>query len=217
MAPENELPDNEDVKKKALVRLTVAGLVTAAALGALWWLDQGKSSTAPKATQSPAPTPIRPADATKPPPAPELPTEEAMAAAPGEESAESPSVEEEHVPLEAPPPPRVTNTPRALSSMTPHDQPSPTPVAPPPPASLPPVAATTAVNQGSIVVQMGVFSSPGRAEELVERLRKQGIRARTETRVYLGPFLNRQEAEKAQADMKRLGLNGMITTVAPTK
>jgi len=67
------------------------------------------------------------------------------------------------------------------------------------------------------MVQLGVFSSPARAEELVQRLRKQGIRATTETRVHVGPFLNREEAEKAQIEMRRLGLNGVITTVTPTK
>lgn len=77
---------------------------------------------------------------------------------------------------------------------------------------MPPIAAT-----GGFVVQLGVFSTPARAEELVRKLRNQGIRASTETRVHVGPFLNRQEAEKAQAEMRRLGINGVVTTAAPTK
>jgi DedD protein len=77
---------------------------------------------------------------------------------------------------------------------------------------MPPVAAT-----GSFVVQLGVFSNPARAEELVRQLKEKGIRASTETRVHVGPFLNRKEAEKAQVEMRRLGLSGVVTTAAPTK
>jgi DedD protein len=67
------------------------------------------------------------------------------------------------------------------------------------------------------VVQLGVFSNPALAQDLVQRLRKQGIRASTETRVHVGPFLNRQEAEKAQAELRRQGLNALVTTATPTK
>ena len=210
MASENALPDNEDVKKKALVRLTVAGLITAAALGALWWLDQGKPPSPTKQSQAPRPVPIRPAEpAASEPPMPELPMEETLAPSP------ETTPEEAGYPTEAPPPPRVTNAPRAPLAVT-GAEPAQASPAPGLPATAPREAPASA-KPGNIVVQMGVFSSPARAEALVERLRKQGIRAHTETRVYLGPFMNQQEAEKARAEMQRLGLNGMVTTVAPTK
>jgi DedD protein len=77
---------------------------------------------------------------------------------------------------------------------------------------MPPTAAT-----GSFVVQLGVFSNPARAEELVRQLKEKGIRASTETRVHVGPFLNRQEADKAQTEMRRLGLSGVVTTATPMK
>jgi len=51
----------------------------------------------------------------------------------------------------------------------------------------------------------------------VDKLNKQGIRAHLEARVQLGPFLNRQEAEKAQAEMRKLGYNALVTAATPVK
>lgn len=67
------------------------------------------------------------------------------------------------------------------------------------------------------MLQLGVFNDPARAEELVQRLRQQGLRASTETRVHLGPYLNREEAEKARTEVRRLGLEGLVTTVPAKK
>lgn len=219
MASENDLPDNEDVKKKALARLAVAGLVTAAALAGLWWLDQGKKPSTDKVALAPQPAPIRPAPA----PEPSLPQTEPPPETPDEGGPIEPAGEV-GMPQEAPPPPRVSNAPRLAQVPSEPSTPRPAspmpmaPTSPPtqapgaPPLSLPPISTT-----GSFVVQLGVFSTPARAEELVRQLKSKGIRASTETRVHVGPFLNRQEAEKAQAEMRRLGLSGVVTTAAPTK
>ena len=61
------------------------------------------------------------------------------------------------------------------------------------------------------MVQLGVFSNPDNARELVEKLKKQGVRAHLEARVQLGPYLNRAEAEKAQMEMRKLGYNALLT------
>ena len=209
MAPENDLPDNEDVKKKALVRLTVAGLVTAAALGGLWWLDQGKKSTAEKQAQAPQSAPIRPAQI----PEPLLPQTEPAAELPPETETET-GPQEAVVPMEPPPPPRVSNAPRLAQFQS--RQPTPAPEAVPAP-NQPPPSVPSPTTGGGFVVQLGVFSDPTHALELVQQLKKQGISASTETRVHVGPFLNHKEAEKAQAELRRLGLNSMVTKVAPTK
>lgn len=219
MASENDQPDNEDVKKKALARLAVAGLVTATALGGLWWLDQGNqapSKTAAIPTTQPAP--IRPAQT----PEPALPQVEPMSEALKEST---PQVEPNGAaaPQEAPPPPRVSNPPRLPASIpdSPPSRPghAPTQAAPlpQPQVQLAPSALPATSAGGHFVVQLGVFSNPNRAEELVRHLKEKGIRASTETRVHVGPFMNRQEAEKAQAEMRRLGLEGVITTAATTK
>jgi DedD protein len=75
----------------------------------------------------------------------------------------------------------------------------------------PPILANAAPPAGrGFVVQLGVFTDPGNAQDLVSRLKKQGIRAYTETRVHVGPFTNREEADKAQAELRRLGISGVV-------
>jgi cell division septation protein DedD len=205
MAAENDLPDNDDVKKKALMRLTVAGLITAAALAALWWLDQGNKGPSEKMAQKQQPAPIRAAPAPEPaPPQAEAASEPPLepAAAPGELPA----------PKEPPPPPEVNNMPRPVQ---PHE-------IPPPPATVPhPVAAapstSTTIQEAGFVVQLGVFANPENALELVHRLKQKGVRARTETRVYVGPFLNHEEAAKAQGELHRLGMKAVVTTATATQ
>lgn len=220
MAAENGLPDSEDVRKKALVRLGVAGVVTAAALAGLWWLDQGsdKPATPPKPAESPAPiVPAPPPEVappqTEPPPVP----------APGETPA-TPAPPPAPAPAEPPPPPKVSNEPKAPPPAQPAPGRTPPPALPaakPPAASTAPVPApqppATVPPGKGFVVQLGIFGNPDNAREMVDKLNKQGIRAHLETRVQLGPFLNRQEAEKAQAEMRKLGYNALVTIASPVK
>jgi DedD protein len=217
MQAENGMPENEDVKKKALLRLAVAGVVTAAALGGLWWLDQSDSKKPPVAEAPPAPI------VSAPPPEVAAPQTEV----PETESEVSPTEDEaapEELPVEAPPPPKVSNNlqpPRAQPSPQPafpsQVTPRPAAVSAARPTSVPVATAPVAepIPQGlsgkSYVVQLGVFSNPDNARELVTKLNKQGIRAHMEARVQLGPFLNRQEAEKAQIEMRKLGYNALVT------
>lgn len=80
-----------------------------------------------------------------------------------------------------------------------------------------PATAPTAPPGTGFVVQLGVFSNPGNARELVDKLNKLGIRAHMETRVQIGPFLNRGEAEKAQTEMRRLGYNPLVNPASATR
>lgn len=209
MPAENEIPENEDVRKKALLRLAVAGVVTATALGGLWWLDQSSSKQKKAAPETSIPTPIVAA------PQPEVPAPETEApSVPPVDSAstqETPPDQTAPAPggkfvQSPPPPPRVSNTP-GNAQRTPNTA---QPIAPPPQ----PLAAApqpTSVAGKGYVVQLGVFTNPDNARELVEKLNKQGIRAHLEARVQIGPFLNRQEAEKAQTEMRKLGYNALVT------
>lgn len=223
-APSGEQVDSDEVRRKALLRLGVAGVVTAAALAGLWWLDQSGGKKPESARPSPAPSPIvsAPMQERAPPQAiaSETDTEESIP----DESALDASVSEAEVqpappqppaatakpslprtPREAPPPPRVSNTPaRALTA------PTTAPAAPRPPRPASELGEP-------YLLRVGIFSDPERARELVERLNRQGIHAHMETRVHLGPFANRQEAEKAQADLRRLGLQGVLTPAAAMK
>ncbi|NTV97106.1 MAG: hypothetical protein HGA75_17110, partial [Thiobacillus sp.] len=79
MADDSVPEEGTDIRRKAVVRLGIAGLVTALALGTLWWLDHsGKEAPKPKPVapspivSAPAPTPPAPPVAVaEPAPAPE--------------------------------------------------------------------------------------------------------------------------------------------------
>jgi DedD protein len=108
-------------------------------------------------------------------------------------------------PSDPPPPPQVDNseTPAARAKPMTGSVPASTRIAPKP-------AETPAT---AYVVQVGVFNSPANARALQKRLVKAGIPAHTETRVQLGPFRDRREAETALAKVKKLGVNAVV--VAP--
>lgn len=60
------------------------------------------------------------------------------------------------------------------------------------------------------LLQAGVFSSVQRAEELHARLTLSGVHSSLETRVQVGPFKTKQEAEAAQAKLKDLGVETIL-------
>jgi cell division protein FtsN len=59
-------------------------------------------------------------------------------------------------------------------------------------------------------LQAGVFSSTHRAEELYAKLQLNGIPATIETRVTVGPFKTREEADAAREKMKELGIDSVM-------
>jgi cell division septation protein DedD len=203
------LTENEDMRRRALLRLGVAGVVTAAALAGLWWLDQGGGKKAEKPVPAALPAPIVSAPIQESAPPQPAPGETAAEQAPAPEQAEARATGSAKLaaPPEPPPPPKVSNVQKTPS--VPAAAPRPTPAQPP--ATLP------APPGERFVVQLGVFSDPARARELVNKLRKQGIRAHIETRVQLGPFANREEAEKTQAEMRKLGVRALVTPASAMK
>ena len=55
-----------------------------------------------------------------------------------------------------------------------------------------------------------MFSSVQRAEELHARLTLSGVPSSLETRVQVGPFKTKQEAEAAQSKLKELGVETIL-------
>ncbi|MCS6787140.1 MAG: SPOR domain-containing protein [Thiobacillaceae bacterium] len=202
-------PSADGVKRRALTRLAIAGGVTLAALAGLWWLERAQRSDEPPA-EAQAPAPI----VSVPQPAPPQPAETGAAAPPEEVPA---------APAEPPPPPKVGITPApALTPAAPDAAPAPPtrPMAqaPAPARPAPAPAAPAPPPAGRVyVLQLGVFTNPDNAKQLVERLAREGIRAHTETRVQVGPFASRAEAEAARAALERLGLKAVIGMQAPTR
>lgn len=81
--------------------------------------------------------------------------------------------------------------------------------APPPPVSggHPPPAK-------NYTVQLGVFSNPENAIQMQEKLAQQGIKSYTETRLNVGPFNSKAEAEAAQAKLRGLGINAVVVSLS---
>jgi DedD protein len=81
--------------------------------------------------------------------------------------------------------------------------------------------ATNAGNDGQFVVQVIALADAGKAQRMQQQIASAGVKSYTEvvktvkgdvTRVRAGPFATREAAEKAQEQLKSLGLNGNITT-----
>lgn len=181
--------------------------------------------------QETPPTPPAPESATPPvqetppPPPPQVtPTPEPAKTAKPE--ARQPSAAQTRAPQEKPA--RAATTP-AVTPAEPAKPvkaaPSPAPVKPAPatttarPAAVAqpapaPAPAVKAVAEGApkgFVVQLGVFSDYANAKQLQERLAKNGIKSYTETRLNVGPFQSKEEADKAQAKLRALGISAVVT------
>lgn len=131
--------------------------------------------------------------------------------------------------------PLVTNTATTPASTNPAPKPAPAPLAmrkavpatteevavpatPSTPQLAPRVMPTLPGSKNSspslgYQVQLGLFSSSMNAEKLVADLKKQGLAARTETRVQLGPFRTRAEAEEAMQRLRELGYQPMLIPI----
>jgi len=105
-----------------------------------------------------------------------------------------------------PPPPLVVNNetlsppPRATGATTPQAAQST-------PTEMPPQVPGKAY-----LIQVGVFTSPANAQALQKQLLSAGMEAHLETRVQLGPFKDKQEADKALARAKKLGINAVLVS-----
>lgn len=170
-------------RQSAHRRLLAALLLIGVAVGGLALMERWRQR--PSIT----PPPHEPSQALIAPPSPESPAE---------------SVQADH-PAEPPPPPQIVNNEKLTAPAKPA-------------AALPAAGAKSAANPPpatgkAYVVQVGVFMSPANAQALQQQLAKSGIPAHTETRVQLGPFQDRREAETALAKVKKLGVNAVL--VAP--
>jgi cell division protein FtsN len=87
---------------------------------------------------------------------------------------------------------------------------------PAPTESTPAPAVAKPAEQPSakgFVVQVGVFATPDHARALQAKLAEKGIQSSIETRVVVGPFKDRAEADAVTKQLKELGLQGVV--IAP--
>lgn len=196
--------DEEELKKKLVRRIGIAGVLIAVLLGGLalledWLLE--KPPAPPPAPAAPAPVEARP----------DAPKEEAKEEAKEEVKAEPERTATPLAPPSAPetkpvqrvvikPPAAVPGPPQqkqAAAARTERAEVPASPEAKPDPATL--------IARG-YRLQMGVFSQAGNAEELRAKLEQAGIPAYIESRVQVGPFKTQQEADAARRKLKELGL-----------
>ena len=241
-APPSALAASDDateIRRRAMRRLAIAVLMLTAAFGALLTYERFKSPrmVAPDARPSPA----SPAAALKPPAEPLPEAVPAVEATPSEPAAPTAAdvpaapppppppqvINNERLPATGGPPPRLTPTrpdtaaPKASAAAAP----APGAVARPAPATnpattAPPPASTTAPapkpdTTRGYAVQLGVFASPPNAEALQRKLAEAGLTTFTETRVLIGPFRDRAEADRSMEIVKKLGLGGVVVPARP--
>lgn len=110
-------------------------------------------------------------------------------------------------------PPMAPNQPSARLQALPERKPVPAP----PLATEPAPEARLAIQPqpalrplSGFLLQAGIFSSVQRAEELHARLTISGVPSTVETRVQVGPFKTRQEAEAAQVKLRELGVESIL-------
>ena len=216
-----------DLKRKLVMRVGFAGLMIVLLLATLAVFDRmnAPEETAPAEPRFTEPVPVgRKEVAQAVTPAEPAPEGEKVAPAAEPEASAAP-VDKSVAPSGPPPRPDVAaqpHLPRAAGSQrappavrvesaapapAAHAAPRPEAAARPAPQSV----ATPGVRLFSgYALQAGVFSDTHRAEELHAKLTLNGIPSTIESRVQVGPFKTREEAEAARAKMKALGIDALL-------
>jgi DedD protein len=178
-------PPQEQTKSSTRRRLIIAAAMIGLAIGGLALVDEFRD---------------RPVGV-----APPHEPSEALITTPTQES-DAPTAKPDQ-PVTPPPPPKIVNNetlappPRATAVI---------PLAQQAAVNAIPTETTALVPGKAYLVQVGVFTSPANAQALQTQLRRAGIEAHLETRVQLGPFKDKREADKALARAKKLGINAVL-------
>lgn len=229
-----------DLKRKLLARIGVAGVMIALLLGTLAVFDRinAPEETEDEEPRFTAPVPVAKKEMTQPltPAGADGPNPADAAAAPAEAETSAAPVDRTVAPeaTGTPPPPSVAATPglpapregsRGAGAPAPAATPPASGVAgagSAPPAALPAPPAAVAASPSpradsaplrpgtGYALQAGVFADTRRAEELHALLTLNGIPSTIESRVQVGPFRTRQEAEAARARMQALGIEALL-------
>lgn len=217
MAPPPIIEDQSHSGHRAKVRIGVAAALLITAIGILTILNQRRAEelTEPEAAQPAAQTSMSSADEEIPPAAPtdtELP-----AAAPPGDAPEAVAPPPPPVPGKLPEP--AAEAPRPSIPDTKEEsagayQYTGTAAAPFTRDSMPAASSSQPPLQSAApkayAVQLGVFSDPDNAKQLQSKLAQHGIPSRMETRVQIGPFKTRAEADRAKEKLKALGITAVV-------
>lgn len=201
MAPPTDTRNKTQHDRRTLLRIGIAVVLLATAIAIMIALSQRKPELAEPARQQPtfqesissaemeavhAEQAIEDTSETPPatPPEPEITTYPPPPPVPGELPApvkRSATTAQNSV---------VTEKPPAISSIQPPTRSKPMPA--------------------SYEVQLGVFTDMDNVRQFQGRLTQLGIASHTETRVQIGPFKTRAEAEKAKKSLESHGISAVI-------
>lgn len=232
-----------DLKRKLVWRMGFAGLMIVMLLATLAVFDRlsAPDEPEPSAPRFTEPVPVPKKEITQPvKPADAIPDASKGDKKTAEPEASAAPTDKSLPPVEAPPRPEVSSQPvlppvAPLVRPTQPPQPSPAavPAAPSRPAEVRPAAEPVPASRSQeppavvrqapaaprllsgYALQAGVFSDTRFAEELHAKLTLNGIPSTLETRVQVGPFKSREEADAARAKMKELGIDAVM--LAPPK
>lgn len=227
--------DVSGIKRKLARRMAVAGLMIVGLLGGLALFDYYSAlpdgQTASDVPQFTEPVPVPKKMATQPVTPAEPSGANGANEVPQAEPESSAAPVDTAGPVAEPPPPPVVaarpSLPGATRPAVP-GKPSPAPAVAKPaepatsaPAAVPPTPEpstnavpsappSTARAPAGYALQVGVFSDPRRAEDLLARLTQEGIPATIEARVQVGPFNSQKEADAARVKLKALGIDSVM-------
>ena len=145
--------------------------------------------------------------ANEPPPPPEPGKLPGPTAPPAQQAPSAPAVKEESAGISGEP--FVASANQALSkprmSAAAVQSPARGEASPVSPASSPVPLASK-----SFEIQLGVFSDIENVQQLQAKLASHGIPSHTETRVQIGPFKLREEADRAREKLSKLGISAVV-------
>lgn len=235
MASPPIVEDSDIAAHRAKTRIAVAVVLLAIALGGLALLSRHKpEQPAEESAQTEKQESISSGTGTSqsqinsaqqeppplPPPAPETPTEPA---------ATEPPPPPPPAPVVSKLPPEMSHpvappTPRSVTAEKPQKAEKPAPLAPQqaqqeqtpaksdqhPAAEKPSIPPPAKAEPKSYEVQVGVFTDMENAKQLQAKLAEHGIPSHTETKLQIGPFATKAEADAAQSKLKALGMGAVI-------
>jgi DedD protein len=226
MASPPIIEDPSQASRRAKIRIGVAVTLLVTAIAILAMLNQHK--TKPNAV--PPAIPTAPQESLTSPQTDQIPT--SMDSAQVEPPPAPPAAPVPPAPSETAPPPPVPGKLPPAPVSKPTTSPvnaeektgggiistqTKTPAPEPKPAVVPTQAKPTAsaepakpVAPKDFEVQLGVFSDMENAKQLQAKLAEHGIPSHTETRVQVGPFKTRAEADQAREKLKALGISAVI-------
>ena len=231
--------DVAEIKSKLAKRMVFAGTMIVALLGGLALFDHYSAQPETEVAAPPQftePVPVAKKMVTQPVTSAEPVTPPAVA--PAEPEVTSAPVDKNPPRVDTPPPPEVAarpSLPRTPAAPARPASPSSASAASAPaklaeasaaPAATTPEASARAESAApapaapvphapprlfsGYALQAGVFSDPRRAEELQARLMQEGVPVTIESRVQVGPFKTKAEAEAARSKLAALGIDTVL-------